>query len=93
MAAHARAIEETRVVDDPDAPMFPVRARTGTDGALTMHVYVDGEWHRRTPDLATTSCALLIDSQRSPVRREVLLQPLCPICFTAYERSQAKGDR
>ena len=71
----------------------PVRSRTSTDGALTMQVYCEGEWHRRTPDLANTACALLIDSQRCPARREELCEPLCSICFTAFEKSQAKGQR
>lgn len=81
---------DTEVLDVPAVPSLPTRSRTPTDGALTMHVYQDGAWHRRTPDLATTSCALLIDSQRSPVRREELIGTLCTICFTAFECSQAE---
>lgn len=88
----AAAALDTQVIDDPDAPPpLPVRARTGTDGALTMQVYIDDCWHRRTPDLAHTACALRIDGERNPPRREQLVEPLCRICFTAFEVSQAKG--
>lgn len=69
-----------------DLPIIP---RTSTDGALTMQVYKDGNWHRRTPDLATTSCGEVIHSAFDPVRREELCFPLCPECFTKYEHTKA----
>lgn len=71
---------DTQVIDDLDED-------------LIMHVYVDGEWHRRTPDLHHTACALRVHLHRAPLRREVLEGALCSICFTDFERSEAKGPR
>lgn len=81
MATHALALEETIVVDDPDAE------------AITMHVLIDGERHRRLPDLSHTACALRIQSQFYRVLPEELAGRLCVLCFTAFEISQAKGSR
>ena len=80
---------DTRVIDDPDAA--PAIGRVST-GDLTMHIRIDGIWHRRIPTLSHTACALEIQGEFHDPRREVLEEPLCPICFTAYERSQAKED-
>ena len=93
--AHALALEENIVIDDPDDVVsFPVRSRTSTDGALTMQVRIDGEWHRRIPSLSHTSCALAITGQFNDLRRETLADRLCAICFTPFERSQVpKEDR
>lgn len=76
-----RLDQDTQVIDDPD------------EGVTVVHVYVDGEWHRRTPDLHHTACALEIASQRCNLRPEQLVGDLCSICFTAFERSQVKGRR
>lgn len=85
----ARALDlETTVADEPAATR-PLVSRTRTDGALTMQVLQEGHWHRRTPDLATTSCGAPISSQFSPLRREALTDPLCLVCFTDYERAKA----
>jgi hypothetical protein len=75
------------VVEDEPVPL--VRSRTVTDGALTMQVMINGDWHRRTPDLATTACGAPIVSQFSPLRRESLTEPLCEVCFTDFERDKA----
>jgi hypothetical protein len=99
--AHAFAELDTIVVDDPDAaPVRPVVARTKSDGALTMQVLLDGFYHRRTPDLATTACGTPIPTQFAPLRREELAGNLCTECFTAFELVQAaakngrdQGDR
>ncbi len=88
---HARApshYEDTIVVDVdvPDRPdaFIPPRPRTAT-AELTMQVHVNGEWHRRVPDLSTTSCDKPIHSQFDSVRRESLIGKLCRVCFTPHE--------
>lgn len=85
---------DTHVVDEP-SPI--ARPRTVTDGAMTMQVLLDGEHHRRTPDLAMTACEKPIPSQFSPLRRETLTNrdgKLCAVCFTPYERRKAaENDR
>lgn len=90
--AHAFALDETIVIDDPDAAPLPLRPRTTTDGALTMQVFVDGAFHRRlapgsaVPALSRTACDLPIHSQFASTRREELCNPLCRRgCFTPYE--------
>jgi hypothetical protein len=54
-----------------------------------MHVQHEGEWHRRTPNLRTTACGELYHSQFCPTRREELIHPMCRLCFTPYELSEA----
>jgi hypothetical protein len=87
--AHALALEDTIIVDDPDAE--PV-----------MHVIVMGQRHRRTPDLATTAYGVPFHSQFALTRPEQLTcreGPLCPECFTPFEIDKAdladrrQGDR
>lgn len=74
--------EDTIVIDDPDA-----RAR---DQELTMHVMVEGEWHRMLPDLSETSCEKRYHSAFSPLRmHDQLVHPLCGVCFTPGERRLA----
>lgn len=80
---------ETLVVDDPDAPGMPTLPRVSTE-ELTMHVHVDGEWHRRMPDLSETSCGRPFHSQFSTPRREELTGALCETCFTPRERQRAQ---
>lgn len=82
MVAHALALD-THVIDDPDAP--------GSELPV-VHVLIDGERHRRLPTLSHTSCALEILSQFYKVLPEELTGRLCPLCFTPFERSQAKGE-
>jgi len=76
---------DTLVVDVDERPARP-RARTEE---LTMQVHHEGDWHRRTPDLATTACGLPVHSQFAPVRREELRHPLCRTCFTPFELAKA----
>jgi hypothetical protein len=82
-------------------------SRTRTDGALTMQVLTEATfddetardvgmrrfvgWHRRKPNLATTSCGAPIASQFAPLRREELTDRLCPVCFTRSERQDAEA--
>lgn len=54
-----------------------------------MHVYYNGEWHRRTPDLQTTACGRRFNSQFSRLRREELTHPLARCCFTDHEIEKA----
>ncbi len=54
-----------------------------------MHVYVDGQWHRRTPDLRATACGVLFHGGYCSLRREELKGPLCPVCFTPFEIAKA----
>lgn len=77
-AAYAR---DTFILDLEDLPSSP---RVQTED-LTMHVHIDGTWHRRTPDLKSSACAKPLDSERSAVRRDVLAGDLCPDCFTRFE--------
>lgn len=98
--AHALALEDTVVVDDPDVVPLPVRSRTSTDGALTMQVLVEGSFHRRiapgssVPALSRTSCDKPIHSQFAPTRREELCHPLCRDgCFTDFELRLADERR
>jgi hypothetical protein len=72
---------ETIVIDDPDDR--PSRRRVGEE--LTMQVYVESAWHRRTPDLKTTACGEAFHSQFAKVRPESHAGVLCRICFTDYE--------
>ena len=57
---------------------------------LIMQVNVNGEWHRRLPDLSGTPCDLPIDGQRNPPRRYELSGLLCPICHTPLELARAE---
>ena len=88
--AHALALEDTIVVDDPDAEglralPWPAIPRTSTD-ELTMQVHVDGAYHRRIPTLSHTACEKPIHSQFADTRREELCHPLCREgCFTPFE--------
>ena len=84
----AYSYEPDTTVVDVDA-LSIARPRTVTDGALTMQVLLDGEYHRRTPDLGSTACERPIHSQFTPLRREELTGPLCETCFTPYERRLA----
>lgn len=96
MATPALAYDEAdkEVVDVEEPPFRPVagppiaRSRTST-GELTMQVLVDGEWHRRMPEITPTSCEREYNTQFSPVRREELTHPLCPVCFTPAEIARA----
>lgn len=81
--------ERDTEICDPEPAALPVRSRTSTDGALTMQVYKEGNWHRRTPDLASTACGKPIHSTFDPVRREELCLPLCHECFTKFEQERA----
>jgi len=54
-----------------------------------MHVYVDGAWHRRLPDLSRTACGLKFNSQFSRLRREELKHPMRRCCFTEVEIAEA----
>jgi hypothetical protein len=91
------AVVETLVVDDPDAATAAAIGRV-TTAELTMQILVLGQWHRRTPDLAETSCGVPVRMVETPMRREVLTfratqgQPpgdLCPECFTGHEIKRA----
>lgn len=81
---------DTVVVDVDD--FTPPRARVRTED-LTMHVFHEGRWHRRMPDLSATSCDEQYNSQFAPLRREELTHPLCPRCFTAAELARADAKR
>lgn len=74
---------------DDDAEQYPSLPRVAT-AELTMHVMVDGEWHRRLPDLSATSCDKPYNAQFCPPRREELTGPLCATCFTPTERAKAQ---
>ncbi len=51
-----------------------------------MQVYVEGGWHRRTPDLAMTACGEhKIHSAFCPVRVESYEGDICTVCFTPHE--------
>jgi hypothetical protein len=93
----AAAAIDTLVVDDPDATPAPTFGRVAT-AELTMQILVLGQWHRRTPDLAETSCGVPVRMVETPMRREVLTfrasqgQPaadMCPDCFTPHEIKRA----
>lgn len=64
------------------------RPRT-TSSDLSRQVMVEGAWHRRLPDLSSTACGLAYPSQFCPLRSEMLVAPLCFICFTAVEIARA----
>lgn len=89
--AYAGYVADTEIEDVEEAPP-PVVSRTRSDGALTMHVYTMGKWHRRTPDLSHTGCGKSIDGQRNPVRREELVGDLCVDCFTGFELARAAAS-
>ncbi len=50
-----------------------------------MQIYVNGAWHRRTPDLKTTACGEVFHSQFAKARPESCVGEMCRVCFTAYE--------
>lgn len=54
-----------------------------------MHVYHEGAWHRRTPDLKTTACGKPFHSEFCRTRREELTHPMSRCCFTEHEVEQA----
>jgi hypothetical protein len=81
--------DAARRFDEEDTNPSFTRPRTAADGALTMHVMVNGHWHRRTPDMGSTACGILYHAQFAPVRREELSQPMCRGCFTAHELALA----
>lgn len=96
--------EDTEVVDvEEPLPVIslpvislPVIARTGTDGALTMHVIVEGKRHRRRPDLSATACKKKYNSQFAPLFREALTHregEMCPECFHPSEIEDADAER
>ena len=66
----------------------PALPRVPTE-QLTMHVYVEGCWHRRMPDLSATSCDVQYNAQFAPTRREELVGELCSDCFTPAELVRA----
>lgn len=57
---------------------------------MTMHVYVDGEWHRRFQNRSVTSCGTPYHSQFGALRRESLDGPLCRTCFTPFELADSE---
>lgn len=82
-AAYAR---DTFILDLEDLPSSP---RVPTE-ELTMHVHLEGAWHRRTPDMSHSACELVIDGQRCALRREELAGQLCTRgCFTRFELALA----
>lgn len=105
--AHARAqvLEETIVIDDPDAELaLPAIAKPNTvelaapamgrvpTAELTVHVQVNGQWHRRTPDLKETACGEEYNGEFSRTRREALTLldgDMCERCFTPHELLRA----
>lgn len=54
-----------------------------------MHVYVEGCWHRRMPDLSATACDVRYNAQFAPTRREELVGDMCGKCFTQPELARA----
>lgn len=91
--------EDTEVVD-VEEPLsviaLPVIARTGTDGALTMHVIVEGKRHRRRPDLSATACKKKYNAQFAPLFREALTHregEMCSECFHPSEIEDADAER
>lgn len=72
------------------APKPVRRRRVVTDEELDMQVLANGQWHRRTPDLAHTACGERFQAQFAPIRRNDLAGPLCAVCFTAFERQVAE---
>ena len=86
----ARAYEPDVVVVDVDERRRRPTSRPAED--LTMHVYLDGAWHRRLPDLSATACEAHILTQFAPLRREELSGDLCETCFTSGERKRAAAN-
>ncbi len=74
---------DTVIVDDQGSSAV-------SDGVTVHHILIGSIWHRRTPDLATTACGLPFHSAYSPLRRESLVGPICPVCFTPYELAQSE---
>lgn len=101
-AALAREVykPDTKIEDVEEPPFRPIampvlepiaRPRVATK-ELTMQVLVDGKYHRRTPDLATTSCGRhTLHSEFTVTRREELRHPLSRDCgcFTPFELAKA----
>lgn len=86
-------IEEGRAEERPTIAV----SRTPTE-EMTMQVYVQAEWHRRTPDGMNCACGPRIPTDMLFIRREILSEreidgrpsgKLCVECFTAFERWRA----
>jgi hypothetical protein len=92
--ALARYEADTEIVDVDEWHAPPSLPRVPT-GELTMQVYVDGAYHRRTPDLATTACGVPYHSEFSKPRREELTHPLSRDCgcFTPFELTRADAAK
>lgn len=85
--------DETVVVDVDDWQPEPgpiARPRVETRD-LTVHVILDGYWHRLHPNTVETACGLSVNFWRSTTRRERHLEhPLAPCeCWTRRERAEA----
>ncbi len=89
VAFHSWQIDDTQVVDDPDAQTVCISVGRVSTEDLVAQVNVIGVWHRRTPDLKTTACGIPYHSQFAPTRREELCNPLCAECFTHHELAVA----
>jgi hypothetical protein len=81
---------DVTVSDVEESSQRPSRRRYGEE--LTMQVYVEGRWHRRTPDLKTTACGKPYHAQFCNPRRESYQGDICRgdedgrnACFTPYE--------
>ncbi len=55
-----------------------------------MQILHEGRYHRRLSDLSRTACGERYHSEFAPPRAEVLIHPLCWLCFTAFELGQAE---
>lgn len=90
--------------DIDDAPEREERDATSAaadeEEEVVMQVLVLGQWHRCTPDHASTACGVPFRFVNSLKRREVLTQrahldappgDMCPDCFTQFEIAQANA--
>jgi hypothetical protein len=78
-------------VDDLDEPQ-PSIARSRVDtGDLTMHVYVDGAWHRLDPYTLDAACGAKVTANSARMHERAFKYPLARDCgcFTKVELERA----
>lgn len=83
-------VRDTIVIEVDDLTPRQRRPTARVPEEPTVQVNLNGEWHRRLPDLSGTPCDLPIDGQRNPPRRYELSGLLCPICHTPLELAKAE---
>ena len=90
--AYSHDEEETEVVDVEPPPPPPTRSRVDTKD-LTVHVHIDGRWHRLDPQSLDASCGAVARFGNPRRNERIVEHPLSRTCGCFTERELERADR